>query len=506
MRHDLRWKSALIFLLVLVFVLLLGPLGKNLFKAEPVRLGLDLQGGIELLLTPDYRLGENVLAKVSNELLSKLTAANIPSPKIAYLGTLDNGRYDGLNITFNSAADIQRAINIGAFPARYKFDFFGEIKNLNLETKTVGNRLELTILQDAKDFPEDALERSLAVIENRINEAAGQMAEADVRIDTNNRINVQLPGIQSLREAQDVIMATGRMTFRIDGKIVLDGADMKEIGVNYQATEGYVIHFAFKGQGARALAKVTRENVNKNMGVYLDETELMNPVIEEPLKDGSGIIKLGNASKEQVEKYALLMKSGALPVSLKVEQSTQVAPTLGEEIIRQSIFSCIIGIILVIVFMLIFYGVPGLMADFALIAYGVFVLGVMALFRGVLTLPGIAGFILSLGMAVDANIIIFERIKDELRNGKRVRAAVEGGFHRAFGTILDSNLTTIISAAVLFFFGTGPVKGFAVTLIIGVAISMFTAIFVTRVFLEWRIDQDPDKYAKYFGAKEVVQP
>lgn len=504
MRNDLRWKFLAIFALVLIFSLLLGPLGNKLFNSEAIRLGLDLKGGIELLLTPDYRLGQNVLSKLGDDLLAKMRQANI-SPNMTFLGTVDNERYDGLVFSFNSAAEAERAINAGTFPSRLKFNFYGEPKNLNFETKQEGNKISLTVLQDAKDFPEDALARSVAVIESRINDAAGQMAEADVRIDTNNRINVQLPGISSLREAQDILMSTGRLTFRIDNRIVMDGTNMKEVGVSFHAGDGYVIYFGFKGEDAKQLAKITTENVRKNMGVYLDETELINPVIEEPLSKGEGIIRLGNTPKEEVEKYALLMKSGALPISLKVEQSTQVAPTLGKEIINQSIFSCIIGIILVVLFMLLFYGMPGLLADFALIIYGILVLGVMAAFRGVLTLPGIAGFILSLGMAVDANIIIFERIKDELRNGKRVRAAVQGGFDRAYVTILDSNLTTLISAAVLFFLGNGPVKGFAVTLIIGVIISMFTAIFVTRVFLEWRIDRDPDRYAKYFGAKEVVQ-
>lgn len=504
MRHDLRWKSLVIFALVLIFALLLGPLGNQLFKSEPLRLGLDLKGGIELLLSPDYRLGQNVLSKLGDDLLSKMRQANISS-NMTFLGTMDNERYDGLEFSFSSAAEAERAINLGAFPSRLKFDFYGESKNLNFLTKQDGKKIDVTVSQDAKDFPEDALERSVAVIESRINDAAGQMAEADVRVDTNNRINVQLPGISSLRQAQDIIMATGRLTFRIDNKIVMDGSNMREVGVNFQPGDGYVIFFGFKGEDAKQLAKVTTDNVKKNMGVYLDEKELINPVIEEPLSKGEGIIRLGNTPKEEVEKYALLMKSGALPISLKVEQSTQVAPTLGKEMVNQSLLSCIIGIILVVLFMLIFYSIPGLLADFALIVYGILVLGVMAAFRGVLTLPGIAGFILSLGMAVDANIIIFERIKDELRNGKRLRAAVQGGFDRAYVTILDSNITTLISAAVLFFLGNGSVKGFAVTLGIGVVISMFTAIFVTRVFLEWRIDRDPDRYAKYFGAKEVVQ-
>lgn len=507
MRSDLRWKSLVIFALVLIFGLLLfSPLGEKVFNSDkPIRYGLDLQGGIELVLSPDYRLGQNVLKKLGDDMLAKMREADL-SPNMTFLGTMDNGRYDGLTFSFNSAAEADRAMNMSIFPSRLKFDFYGEPKNLNIQTAKEANKISLTVLQDAKDYPEDALERSVAVIESRINEASGQMAEADVRIDrTNGRINVQLPGINSLKDAQEIIMATGRLTFRINNKIVLDGSNLKEVGVSFQAGEGYVIYFGFKGADAKQLAKVTTENVKKNMGVYLDETELINPIIEEPLKDGEGIIRLGNTPKSEVEKYALLMKSGALPISLKVEQSTQVAPTLGKEIISQSIFSCIIGIILVILFMVLFYGMPGLLADVALIIYGILVLGVMAAFRGVLTLPGIAGFILSLGMAVDANIIIFERIKDELRNGKRVRAAVQGGFDRAYVTILDSNITTLLTALVLLFFGSGPVKGFGVTLVIGILLSMFTAIFVTRVFLEWRIDRDPDRYAKHFGVKEVVQ-
>jgi preprotein translocase subunit SecD len=227
-------------------------------------------------------------------------------------------------------------------------------------------------------------------------------------------------------------------------------------------------------------------------------------VIQDVIPNGSGEITFGNTTKAEVEKNAILMKSGALPISLKVVQSTQVEPTLGKEIVHQSMVAGIVGVVLVIVFMIIFYSLPGLLADCALVMYAIFVLGFMALFRGVLTLPGVAGLILGIGMAVDANIIIFERIKDELRNGKRVRAALHGGFDRALVTILDSNVTTLIAAGVLFFFGSGSVQGFAVTLGISILVSMFTAVFVTRFFLEWRMAQDPDRYAKYFGVKEVI--
>ncbi len=504
MRQDLRWKSATIFIITLILALIISPIGANLFKTDPIRLGLDLKGGVELLLAPDYRVGTNVMSKLSDELMAKIRQANITAPQVAPLGVLDGDRYDGLQFTFANANDVTRAQNIGAFPNRFKLDFYGETKNFNFEPKINGNVVELTILEDPRDFPGDALERSKAIIEHRISESASGMAEADVRLDGKGRLNVQLPGLQTLQQARDIIVATGRLTFRINDRIVLDGTDMQDISVSYQAGKGYVINFTFRGQGAKQLEKITTENIGKKMAVYLDETMLMDPVIQDAIPGGSGIITLGNATKEEVEKDALLMKSGALPISLRVVQSTQVAPTLGKEIVKQSLYSGIIGILLVVGFMVLFYGVPGLLADVALIMYAIFVLGTMALFRGVLTLPGIAGVILSLGMAVDANIIIFERIKDEIRNGKRVRPAIQAGFDRAFWTILDANVTTLIAAAVLFFFGSGPVQGFAVTLSIGIIISMLTAIFVTRVFVEWRVDHDPDRYAKYFGVKEVI--
>lgn len=506
LRHDLRWKGALILIAVLIFGLLLSPAGTKVFNGPPLRQGLDLQGGIELLLTPDYRLGANVLTKLEDELSRKIRNANI-DVQIAPLGTLDGDRYEGLRFSFASENDLRRAGNLGIFTNNYQFKVFGETKKLNFEPEIKGKEIELKILESPDNFPKDSLQRSLAIIRNRINEKSVGMAEADVRLDEGkDRIYVQLPGIRSLQEAKGLITATGRLTFRINNRIVLDGTHLQDVRVNFDQTKrSWVISFQFKGDGARQLAKITTENVNKQMAVYLDETMLMDPVIQDPIPDGAGIISLGGTPKEEVERYALLMKSGALPISLRVLQSTQVAPTLGKEIVKQSMIAGIAGVVLVIGFMLLFYGLPGLLANVALILYVIFVLGIMALFRGVLTLPGIAGVILGVGMAVDANVLIFERIKDELRNGKRVRPAVQSGFGRALTAILDSNITTLIAAGVLIFFGSGPVQGFAVTLTIGILASMFTAVFVSRFLMEWRIDHDPDRYAKHFGVKEVVE-
>lgn len=506
MRHDLRWKVWLIFIVAVVFAFLIHPTtGGKIFKTDPLRLGLDFKGGIELTLEPDYRLGANYLAQLQTQLLTKLRQANIPEPTVGFIGTIDNNRYEGLRLVFDNASNLERASNLKIFTSTYKFESFGETKNLIFESETKGNVLELKVKQNKQDFPGDALERAKSVIANRINEKSAGMAEAEVRIEPQKeRINVQLPGLKSLEQAQEIIITTARLTFRINNQIVLDGTDLTVEGVNFDQTKGgYAIHFSMKGNSAKVLAKITADNVGKNMAVYLDENELMNPRIESALPDGSGVITLGDAPKSEVDRYALLMKSGSLPISLRVIQSNQVAPTLGSETVKTGLIASIIGVIMVILFMLLFYGLPGLLADAALIIYATLVLGVMVVFRGVLTLPGLAGFILGIGMAVDANVIIFERIKDELRNGKRLRAAVEGGFHRAFTAILDSNLTTLIAAVVLLFYGTGPIQGFAVTLVISVLVSMFTAIFVTRVFIDWKIDNDPDRYAKQFGFKEV---
>jgi preprotein translocase subunit SecD len=501
-----------LFVAVMIFVTILSPLGQNFFgkksdgsPQDQVRLGLDLKGGIELVLAPDYRLGSTNLFRVGDELVGKMQGM---APKVDPLGVLDGDRYDGLKFTFANANDVERAKNLGIFNPSYSTNLMGENKTLLFQPKYSGNTVELTVNEDPRDFgdQDEILNRSIAIINNRISEKSGGVPEADIRKDGKGRIVAQLPGVNTLQDARDLVTATGRLTFRINNQIVLDGTDMKDINVGLDPNRGgYVINFAFKGEGAKQLEKITTDNVGKNMAVYLDENELMNPVIQNALTSGSGQISFGNnTSKDQIEKYALLMKSGALPVSFHALQATQVAPTLGKQMVQQSVVAGIAGMVIVVAFMIMFYSFPGLLADGALIIYAIFVLGVMAVLRQVLTLPGVAGFILGIGMAVDANIIIFERIKDELRNGKRLRPAVHAGFDRAFVTILDSNITTLICAGVLFFFGTGPVQGFAVTLSISILISMISAITITRMFIDWKIDHDPDRYAKYFGIKEVL--
>ncbi|HKM42551.1 MAG TPA: protein translocase subunit SecD, partial [Limnochordia bacterium] len=232
--------------------------------------------------------------------------------------------------------------------------------------------------------------------------------------------------------------------------------------------------------------------------IVLDGEVLQTVMIREPILEGRAQIT-GGMTMEEARHMVVLLQEGSLPVPMKIMEIRNVGPTLGQDSIDRSFRAGIIGVILVLLFMGLHYKLPGLVADFALLIYIVIVLGVLSAMDAVLTLPGIAGIILSVGMAVDANVLIFERIKEEVADGKRLRSAVEAGFSRAFATILDSNITTLITAVVLFCVGTGGVRGFAVTLGVGILASMFTAVFVTRLFLDFMVARRPDTMAKHFS-------
>jgi preprotein translocase subunit SecD len=505
MRKELTWKACFHFGLILVAALLLflPQIKETLFKGEdPIRQGLDLQGGIELVLAPDYRVEDRVLLGIKEDLNARITKLGIAQPKSDVLGIAENNKYDGLKFTFASADEVKRVLNAKAVPERMDWNKGVESMKLLLKSEQDSknaNVLRVNIQIDPAMFDSEAIARAKEIISRRVNSSG--LAETDVRYDQKNkRIQVQLPGVDSIEKAEKLLKATGRLNFRLNGKIVMFGDDLKDAKASLDPSKGVpVINFRFGDAGAQQFYNITRANVGQQLAMYLDEKMLMEPVINEPIPNGSGQITLGGGtSMDQAREYAILMRSGALPISLRTIQNTQVAPTLGSEMIRQSIIGGVVGLILVILFMITLYGVPGMVANIALAGYAILTLGAMAVFRGVLTLPGVAGFILSVGMAVDANMIIFERIKDELRNGKRLRAAVDGGFHRAFSAIFDSNLTTMITAIVLLFFGTGPIKGFGVTLTLGILISMFTAILVTRNMLDMMVDKNPDKYAKLF--------
>ncbi|MGE5597870.1 MAG: protein translocase subunit SecD [Bacteroidota bacterium] len=514
MRADFRWKLILVIGLFLISAFVLYPplsvpiarsLGfddyKGPYGGQPIRQGLDLRGGMELILGPDYRVESSVLDRVADELKNRLAEADVGAPVVDMLGFMELDKYDGLKITLPSAEQARRAVASGAIPDEITLPGAQSEMHLMLKPKQIGKVLEISVEQSPKDFPQDAMERARTIIEERVNRLG--LSEPVIQLEKErNRIVVQLPSVTSEKEAEDILQRTGRLNFRIDGRKVLFGDDLKSARAGFDGSEA-VIHFQFGPKGAARLKYLTTKYLKQPMEIYLDEEPLManpGPTIQSVIPDGNGQITLGRGTIEEAKKYAILMESGSLPISLRNLAVNQVSPTLGKEIIHQSLVAGVAGLALVVLFVLALYGFLGLVADLTLVLFAGMTLVVLALLRGVLTLPGVAGFILSVGMAVDANIIIYERIKDELRAGKRMRAAIEGGFSRAFWTIFDSNMTAMITALVLLFYGTSTVRGFAITLITGIVVSIFCALVVTRFLLEIVIDRDPDRFVGYFKA------
>ncbi len=486
MRREYAIRLGLIALLVLGCLAVL-----NFF---PIRQGLDLQGGANVTLVADARAEQNVLEDVRKIVLERLRKAGLDKVPVAV-----HEEREGFIITVGSSEAVSAVRQ--AVGQSVVWESETRTINLNLsygEPKAVDDGFEVTV-KATQDINREALEKAKSVVDLRVNGLG--LSETVVQLDQNsNRIIVQLPGINNAAEATEDLVRVARLTFRIDGNVVLDGSDLVRAEATYGGTyNAPILQLNLTNEGGKRFETITGQNVNKSMGIYLDEESLMEAVIREKIGGGKPIIDFnGSRPIDELKVYAIQMNSGALPVPLRVIASSTVGPTLGKEAINSSIMAGIIGLLLVFAFMIFFYKVPGALASAALIVYAILSLGIMAALRAVLTLPGIAGFILSVGMAVDGNIVIFERIKDEIRAGKHMRAALEAGFSRAFVPILDANLTTILTGVVLFFLGTGLVRGFATTLIIGVAVSMFTVLVVTRGFLGVLVDRYPDRFARYF--------
>ncbi len=280
---------------------------------------------------------------------------------------------------------------------------------------------------------------------------------------------------------------TGRRDtmYLLKERTLLTGQSLEnaQVKISDRFGEPYVA-IKFNPQGAKDFDRITGENVNKRLAIILDGVVYSAPVIKERISGGDAQVT-GAFTTEEARDLAIVLRAGSLPAPVKILEQRTVGPSLGQDSIDKGIFSTIIGTLLVAIFMVLYYRLSGFVANMALVLNIVILLGAMALFDATLTLPGIAGIVLTIGMAVDANVLIFERTREELRLGKTPRAAVEAGYARAFITILDSNVTTLIAAVFLFQFGTGPVKGFAVTLSLGIIASMFTAIFVTRIIFDY---------------------
>ncbi len=333
----------------------------------------------------------------------------------------------------------------------------------------------------------DAVNRALEIIRNRIDQLG--VSEPVIQRQGERRILVQLPGVEDSDTAAEIIGKTALLEFKNEkGETQLTGANLINAKASFDQFNRSIVLIEFDKIGAKEFGEATKNNVGKILSISLDGKEITRPRVEQAILDGKAEIT-GNFTVDSAKQLALLLRSGALPVKMEILENRLVGPSLGRDSIAKGIKAGIAGLILTLIFMIIYYKGFGLVADFALVVCMLLIIGALAGLKATLTFPGIAGIILTIGMAVDANILIFERIKEELRLGKTFRASLDAGFYKAWSSILDSNLTTLVGAFALFYFGSGPIKGFAVTLSIGILASMFTAIVVTKIILELIINK-----------------
>lgn len=371
-------------------------------------------------------------------------------------------------------------------------DSDGITQGLDLKGGTV-----IVFKADATEPAEEDMETAMSMLRKRLDFQG--YTEADVTIQGSNKIRVELPDVQDSEKAVETLGATAQLEFKdADGNVIMNGDQVKEAKAKYgQTSQGisknqYYISMSFTEEGQKKFSEATKEAAaqsgsGKNyIEISMDGNTLTMPSVKQQIDRDSCVIE-GEFTAEEAKSLAANISSGRLPFSLKTDEVKVVSATLGEEALTKAITAGVIGLILVMLFMLLIYRLLGLMADIALMFYVAVVLICISVLHVNLTLPGIAGIILAIGMAVDANVVIFERVKEELKLGKTVRSAVDAGFNRALSAVIDSNVTTIISAAILWWLGTGTIKGFGITLLLGVVISMISAIFVTKFLLKQMI-------------------
>lgn len=358
---------------------------------------------------------------------------------------------------------------------------------------------------DAADIAtdSDAIDRTIATIRERIDSLG--LKEPTITKQGTNRIRISIPDIADQEEALDIIGKTAQLEFLSpDGDVILTGDDVTDAkGVYQQNDSGVqepVVSLTFSSEGTKLFAAATQEYYGQVIDISLDGKSISSPTVSAVITDGKAVIE-GMSSLEEASNIAMLIKGGALPVALTPVEIRTVGPTLGQDSLSSSILAAGIGVLLIFAFMIIIYKVPGFVSCIGLLCYIILTLLILSALQVTLTLPGIAGIILSIGMAVDANVIIFERIREELALGKSVLLSIKIGFQRALTTIMDSNITTMIAGFVLFVLGSGTVKGFALTLMIGIVVSMFTAIVITKKLIKIMYSTNILSNPKYYGAK-----
>jgi len=462
-----------------------------------VALGLDLRGGSYLLLQVDVAAAErDQLNSIVDNVRDTLLTA-----KVRYTGLKVDG--DAIVFTIGDGSQIE-----DARAALGKID-----KSLTVDIGPDGAGKVQFSAQATEARRSQAVEQSIEIIRRRIDETGTK--EPTIQRQGTDRILVELPGIDNPEHVKALLGKTAKLTFQLvdasvtvdqarksmppgdeilqsvdsarggqtayvlKKKIMVGGDTLVDAQTTFQNNEP-VVSFRFDSAGARRFGDATRDNVGKLFAIVLDNKVISAPVIKEPILGGSGIIS-GSFTVQSASDLALLLRAGALPAPITILEERTVGPDLGADSIHAGAVASVVGVVLVIVFMFLFYGLFGLFADVALLFNLCIMLGALSLLGATLTLPGIAGIALTMGMAVDANVLIYERIREEMRSGRTMLSSLEAGFTRAFGTILDSHVTTLVAGILLYWLGSGPIKGFAVTLSIGVLTSLFSAILVTRL-------------------------
>jgi protein-export SecD/SecF family membrane protein len=352
-----------------------------------------------------------------------------------------------------------------------------------------------------QELDQDAIERAITVIRMRVDELG--VAEPIIAAQGEHRIRIELPDLDDVEQARNIIGRTAMLRFvGPDGVEIVTGSNLIRARAerNPETTPYPFVSIEFDQEGAKLFGDATAKFLNEPIAIVLDDEIISSPVVRAVITDGQAVIE-GNFGIEEAANLALLLRSGSLPVQLVELESRLIGPTLGQRTEEVAVYAAGIGLIAVLLFMIIYYRLAGAIAGVALIFYMSLVLWALTYLPTTLTLPGIAGLILSIGMAVDANVIIFERIKDELRLGRTPRSAMEGGFQRAFRAIIDANVTTLIVTIVLFSLASGSVRGFAVTLFIGIVCSMFTAIVLTRLLMRLAFQAGLIRSGAYVGVK-----
>ncbi len=346
----------------------------------------------------------------------------------------------------------------------------------------------------------EAINQVINIMQKRVNEMG--LTEPIIQREGARRIIIELPGERDPKKAIETIGKTAVLEFKDEaGNVKLNGEDLKDAREQMGQNKQPVVSLQFSEEGGDKFARLTAANVGRHIGIYLDGELLTNPVVNEAITGGAAVIT-GQRTLEEAKDLAILLRSGALPVKVSVLEVRTVGPSLGQDSKDKSVLAFTIGLSLVVIFMLLIYRMSGFVADTALLVYVLILLGILYALNATLTLPSIASIILSIGMAVDANVLIFERFKEEIAAGKILRIAVQSGFKRAFITIFDANMTVIITSCILFFLGSATVKGFAFSLGLGVAVSMFTAITVSRTLLMFLIDANWIHNPWWFGGSK----